>query len=171
MELRGFFGLCSYYRRFIKGFSQLGAPLTYLTKKGASQWTEEAQQIFEKMKEVMITCPILSLLDFSQSFILECDASGVGIGAVLMQGGHPIVFKRGKLNKSERLYPIYDKEMLAIMHSLTKFRQYLVGNIFVVKTVLRFGYLGKWSPCVYESLNTKGETITLVLYFMILISL
>jgi hypothetical protein len=61
--------------------------------------------------------------------------------------------------------------MLAIMHSLTKFRQYLVGNIFVVKTVLRFGYLGNWSPCVYESLNTKGETITLVLYFMILISL
>jgi hypothetical protein len=106
MELRGFFGLCSYYRRFVKGFSQLGAPLTYLTKKGAFQWTEEAQWIFEKMKEVMITCPILSLLDFSQSFILECDASGVGIGAVLMQGGHPIVFKRGKLKKSERLYPI-----------------------------------------------------------------
>jgi hypothetical protein len=133
-ELKGFFGLCSYYRRFVKGFSQLGAPLTDLTKKGAFHWTEESQQTFDKMKEVMSTCPVLALPDFSQPFVLECDASGVGIGAVLMQGGHPIVFESRKLNESERLYPIYDKEMLAIMHALTKFRQYLVGNRFVVKT-------------------------------------
>jgi hypothetical protein len=65
---------------------------------------------------------------------LECDASGVGIRAVLMQGGHPIVFESRKLSESERLYPIYDKEILAIMHALTKFRQYLVGSRFVVKT-------------------------------------
>jgi hypothetical protein len=86
------------------------------------------------MKEVMSTCPILALLDFSQSFVLECDASNVGIGAILMQGGHPIVFESINISESERLYPIYDKEMLAIMHALTKFRQYLVGNRFVVKT-------------------------------------
>jgi hypothetical protein len=129
-----FFGLCSYYRRFVKGFSQLGAPLTDLTKKGAFHWTKESQQTFNKMKEVMSTCPVLSLLDFSQSFVLECDASGVGIGVVLMQGGHPIVFKSRKLNESETPYPIYDKEMLAIMHALTKFMKYLVGNKFVVKT-------------------------------------
>jgi hypothetical protein len=85
------------------------------------------------MKEVMSTCPVLALLDFSQSFLLECDASGVEIGAVLMQGSHPIVFKSRKLNESERLYSIYDKEMLAIMHALTKFRQYLVGSRFVEK--------------------------------------
>jgi hypothetical protein len=133
-ELRGFFGLCSYYRRFVKGFSQLGAPLTDLTKKGAFHWTEDSQQTFNKMKEVMSTCPVLALPDFSQPFVLECDASGVGIGAVLMQGGHPIVFESRKLDESERLYPIYDKEMLAIMHALTKFRQYLVGSRFVVKT-------------------------------------
>jgi hypothetical protein len=112
----------------------LGAPLTDLTKKGAFQWTKEAQQTFEKMKEVMSTCHVLALPDFSQSFVLECDASGMGIGAVLMQGGHPIVFESRKLNESKRLSPIYDKEMLAIMHALTKFRQYLVGRRFVVKT-------------------------------------
>jgi hypothetical protein len=74
------------------------------------------------MKEVMSTCPVLSLSDFSQSFVLECNTLGVGIGAILMQGGHPIVFESRNLNESERLYPIYDKEMLAIMHALTKFR-------------------------------------------------
>ena len=114
--------MCSYYRRFVRGFSQLGAPLTDLTKKGAFQWIEESQRTFEKMKEVMSTCHVLALLDFSQSFVLECDASGVGIGAVLMQGGHPIVFESRKLNESEQLYSIYDKEMLAIMHALTKFK-------------------------------------------------
>jgi hypothetical protein len=100
----------------------LGAPLTDLTKKGDFHWTEDSQQTFNKLKEVMSTCLILALPNFSQSFVLECDASGVGIGAVLMQGGHPIVFESRKLDESERLYPIYDKEMLAIMHALTKFR-------------------------------------------------
>jgi hypothetical protein len=86
------------------------------------------------MKEVMSTCPVLALPDFSQPFVLECDASGVGIGAFFMQGEHPIAFEIRNLNDSERLYPIYDKEMLDIMHALTKFRQYLVGSRFVVKT-------------------------------------
>jgi hypothetical protein len=68
----------------VKGFSQLGAPLTDLTKKGAFHWTEASQDTFEKMKEVMSTCPVLSLPDFSKPFVLECNASRVGIGAVLM---------------------------------------------------------------------------------------
>jgi len=63
-ELQSFFGLSSYYRRFVRGFSQLGAPLTDLTKKGAFQWTEESQRTFEKMKEVMRTCLFLALPDF-----------------------------------------------------------------------------------------------------------
>jgi hypothetical protein len=61
----------------------LGAPLTDLTKKGAFHWTEESQKTFEKMKEVMSTCPVLALPDFSRPFVLECDTSGVGIRAVL----------------------------------------------------------------------------------------
>ena len=79
-------------RGFVKGFSQLGAPLTDLTKKVAFQWTEESQRTFERMKEVMSTCPILALPDISQLFVLECDASEVGIGVVLIQGGQPIGF-------------------------------------------------------------------------------
>jgi hypothetical protein len=70
----------------------------------------------------MSICHVLSLLNFSRSFVLECDALGVGTRLVLMQGDHPILFESRKLNESERLYSIYDKEMLAIMHALTKFR-------------------------------------------------
>ena len=133
-ELRSFFGLCNYYRRFVRGFSHLGAPLTDLTKNGAFIWTEKSQEAFDHMKEVMYTCPVLALPDFTLPFVLECDASDEGIDLVLMQGGHPIVFKSRNLSQPERLYSIYDKEMLAIMHALTKFRQYLVGNKFMVKT-------------------------------------
>jgi hypothetical protein len=86
------------------------------------------------MKEVMGTFPLLELPDFTLAFVLECDASSEGISAVLMQGGNPIVFESQNISQPKRLYSIYDKEMLAIMHALTKFKQYLVGNKFVVKT-------------------------------------
>jgi hypothetical protein len=85
------------------------------------------------MKEVMGTFLVLALPEFTLPFVLECDASDERIGVVLRQGGHPIVFKSRKLSQPERLYSIYDKEMLAIMHALTKFRQYLVGKKFMVK--------------------------------------
>jgi hypothetical protein len=89
-ESKGFLGICCYYRRFVKGFSQLCERLTDLTKKGAFKWNQEAHMTFDKTKKVMSTCSILSLLDFSQPFILECEASGEDIGAVLMQNRHPI---------------------------------------------------------------------------------
>jgi hypothetical protein len=133
-KLRGFLGMCTYYRKFVKGFSQLCAPLTNLTKKGAFKWDEEAQIMMDKMKEVMSTCPVLALPDFSLPFTLECDASGEGIGAVMMQKRHPLAYESQKLRGPELLYNIYDKEMLAIMHALAKFRQYLVGARFVVKS-------------------------------------
>ena len=109
------------------------APLTYYTKKGAFSWLEVAQQTFEKMKEIMSSCPVLALPDFSQSLVLECDASGEGIGAILMQNNHPIAFERRKVKDYECHYSIYDKDILSIFHALTKFRQYLVGARFKVK--------------------------------------
>ena len=86
------------------------------------------------MKEIKSIFPVLSLPDFSKPFVLECDASSVGIGAIIMQDRNPISFESRKLQPHERLYSIYDKEMLAIMHALAKFRQYLVGVKFIVKT-------------------------------------
>ena len=118
IELRGFLGLCTYYRRYVKGFSQFVAPLTDLTKKGAFTQIEPAQKMFEEMKVIMSSCPILALPDFSQPFEVECDASGEGLGAVLMENHHPIAFESRKLKNYERHYSIYDKEMLAILHAL-----------------------------------------------------
>ena len=86
------------------------------------------------MKTITSSCPVLALPDFSQPFIVECDASGEGLGAVLMQNHHPIAFESRKLKYYECHYSIYDKEMLAILHALTKFRQYLVGSRFKIKT-------------------------------------
>ena len=96
-KLKEFSSLFTYFGRYVKGFSQLTTPLTDLTKKGAFSWTKGAQQTFEKMKKIMSSCPILALPDFSQPFIVECDASGEGLGAVLMQNHHPIAFESRKL--------------------------------------------------------------------------
>jgi hypothetical protein len=108
-ELKGFLGICSYYRNFIKGFSQLCAPLTDLTRKGEFKWSIEAQSTFDTMKKVMRTCHVLSFLDFSHPFILECDTSDDGVGVVLMQNRHHIAYYRCKLRGFEFLYTICDK--------------------------------------------------------------
>ena len=82
----------------------------------------------------MSSTPILASPNFLKPFVIECDASGFGIGVVLMQEGHPIAFKSKKLNKREFLQSTYNKEMLAIMHALTKWRQYLLGSKFLIQT-------------------------------------
>ena len=78
-ELRGFIGICTYYRKFVKSFSQLAAPLIDLTRKGAFSWSDTVQRAFGRLKEVMSSCPVLVLPDFLQPFVLECDVSGEGI--------------------------------------------------------------------------------------------
>jgi hypothetical protein len=120
-------------QEFCEGIFIVGGTTHQYHQTGAFIWTDESQKAFDHMKEVMGTCPVLALLNFTLPFILECDASGEGIRALLMQGVHPIVFESKKLSQPERMYSIYGKEMLAIMHALTKFRQYLVCNKFVVK--------------------------------------
>ena len=133
-QLRGFLVLSNYYRRFVKKFSKKTSPLTNLTKKGNFGWNEAAQDAFEEFKEKISSFLVLVVLDFSQPFELQCDASGEGIGATLMQHKHPIAFESRKISKTERHYSIYDKEILAIMHALEKFRQYLVCGRFNIKT-------------------------------------
>ena len=93
----------------MKGFSQLTSPLTNLTKKDAFQWHEGDEKYFQIMKEVIRSCLILYFRNFSKPFVLECDASGEGIGAVLKQGKHQIDFESRKVHPHEKIYSIYDK--------------------------------------------------------------
>ena len=102
-ELRGCIGICTYYRKFVKGFSQLTSPLIDLKKKDAFHWNEGAEKYFQIMKEVIRNFHILALPDFSKPFVLECDASGEGIGAVLKQGQHAIYFESRKLQPHENI--------------------------------------------------------------------
>jgi len=83
IELRAFVGICTYYRKFVKGFSQLATLLTYLTKKGAFAWIDKGHATFEHLKEVLSNCLILALPHFTQPFTLECDALSEGMGTVL----------------------------------------------------------------------------------------
>ena len=90
-------GLTGYYRRFIRGYASFAAPLTYFLCKDAFQWTPAAAEAFEALKRAMVKAPVLQLPDFDSDFILETDTSNVGIGAMLMQSGHPISYFSKKL--------------------------------------------------------------------------
>jgi hypothetical protein len=132
-SLRGFLGLTGYYRRFIRGYGAIAGPLTRLLKKRAFKWDTEADQAFEKLKQAVSTPPVLALPDFNQSFVVECDASGIGLGAVLMQGGRPISYFSKSLKGRELSLSTYEKEFLALVTAVQKWRPYLLGQAFKVK--------------------------------------
>lgn len=141
-QVKSFLGLCGYYRRFINNFSTISAPLTKLTgsKRGISNfcWSPEAENSFNKLKSALTSAPVLNCPDFSLPFTIHCDASAVGIGAVLTQTfgeeEHPIAYFSRCLNVHERNYGITERELLAVLDSVTHFRPYVEGAHFTVVT-------------------------------------
>ena len=123
-----------YYRKFVNNYGKITTPLTRLLKKDASSWTPEATKAIEHLKEAMCQAPVLATPNFTKTFIVECDASGNGIGVVLMQEGRPVAFESRPIKGKYLQKPIYQKEMLAILHALKKWRHYLLGRDFKVKT-------------------------------------
>jgi len=132
--VRGFLGLAGYYRKFVRDFGSIAAPLTQLLTKDGFRWTTESQEAFLKLKTALITPPVLRLPDFEQPFVVECDASGTGLGAILSQNDQPIAFFSEALKGSARALSTYDKEMLAVVKAVRKWRPYLLGKSFVIKT-------------------------------------
>jgi hypothetical protein len=133
-NLRGFLGLTGYYHKFVRHYGGIATPLMELTKKDAFSWTPEATKSFEQLKEVMCKAPVLTTPDFTKTFIVECDASGNGIGVVLMQEERPLYFESLPLKGNDLHKPIYEKEMMEILHALKKWCPYLIGRDFKVKT-------------------------------------
>ena len=134
-ELRSFLGLANYYRRFIKGYSQIAAALTDLLKKDRPWlWSDACQKAFDGLKHALTEEPVLKLPDCRQPFEVQTDASDFAIGGVLLQEGHPIAFESRKLNDAERRYTVHEREMLAVVHCLRTWRHYLLGSQFVVRT-------------------------------------
>ena len=128
-EIRSFFGLAGYYRKFIKDFSKIAAPLTRLTRKQEKfVWNEACEQSFQKLKECLTSAPVLSLPEEIGLFTVYCDASRVGLGCVLMQNGRVIAYASRQLRKHEENYPTHDLELAAVVFALKIWRHYLYGE-------------------------------------------
>jgi len=138
-EVKQFLGLCSYYRRFVKGFSIVAKPLTNLTSKDSDLvWTAECQDAFDRLKEALTSDSIVGYPQGVGEFILDTDACDTGIGAVLSQvqdGVEKVIaYASRSMNKAERNYCVTDKELLAVRYFVEYFRHYLLGRRFSVRT-------------------------------------
>lgn len=139
-EVRSFLGTAGWYRRFIKDFASISAPLTDTLKKSRKfVMTTEAIEAFERLKKALTTAPVLRHADFTKRFWIQCDASDYGIGAVSYQLNdrqeeHPIAFYSQKLNSCQKNYTVTEKECLAAVMAIRKFRPYVEMMPFTVVT-------------------------------------
>jgi hypothetical protein len=132
--LRGFLGLAGYYRRFIQDFGTIAAPLTQLLRKDAFCWSDEASAAFTVLKTALSTAPVLHLPDFSRAFMVDCDASGSGFGAVLHQGAGPIAFFSRPFAARHLKVAAYERELIGLVQAVRHWRPYLWGRPFIVRT-------------------------------------
>jgi hypothetical protein len=127
-KIRSFLGLVGYYQRFIEGFSLIATPLTQLTRKNKKWvWLEECEKSFQELKRRLTTAPVLTLPLGTKSFVVYSDASGKGLGCVLMQHGKVITYASKQLKTHEVNYPVHDLE-LATIFALRIWRHYLYGS-------------------------------------------
>jgi hypothetical protein len=128
-DIRSFLGLAGYYRRFIEGFSKIAKPMIELLEKGKTfEWTPRHEASFQELKKRLTTAPILTMPDMERPFSIYSDASGQGLGCVLMQDGHIVAYASRKLRKHEEMFPTHDLELAAVAHALKIWRHYITGK-------------------------------------------
>jgi hypothetical protein len=138
-QMRGFLGLCSYYRKYVKNFATIARPLHKLCEKGSRfQWNDECEQAFIRLKDALTSPPILSYPRPGCQFIVDSDASDKAVGAVLSQvqeGTEKVIAYMSKaLNQHEQIYCVTRKELLAVMCALRNFHSYLYGQEVLLRT-------------------------------------
>ena len=165
--VQSFLGVTGYYRKFIRNFGPRVAPLHDLTKKGINfEWTSQHQHIFEEIQRDFNSDVVLKLPDYSKRFLVDTDASDLGVGGVLSQlddqgRERPVLFASRKLSPAELKWPIRDKEALAIIYALDCFRPYIWGSgiPFLVRTDhhslewmkdAKTGRIARWSTMLAE---------------------
>lgn len=128
-EIRSFLGLAGYYRKFVSGFATTARPLTRLTGKEVKfEWTKACEDGFKQLKETLTRAPVLVLPKPGMPFVAYTDASGVGVGCVLMQDERVIAYASRQLRKYETNYPTHDLELAAVVFALKIWRSYLYGE-------------------------------------------
>jgi hypothetical protein len=135
VEVRSFMGIAGYYRIFIEVFSNISHPITYLQRKGVKfQWTLDCKKSFQHLKQLLTSAPILRITDPEEDFIVCNVACNEGLGGVVSQNGFVICYESRKLKDHERNYATHDLELEAIVHALRKWRHYLMGKRFELRT-------------------------------------
>lgn len=138
-DIRRLLGMAGWYRRFIPNFATISAPLSELLKKGKKfEWTPEAEKSFQNIKAILVTEPVLANPDYGKPFVIQTDASDCGIGGVLVQGEgeneKAIAYYSQKLSATQRKYQTTERECLAVIVGIEKFRPYIEGTHFTVVT-------------------------------------
>ena len=136
-DVKSFLGLASYYRRFVRGFSEMARLLTAMTRAGVEwEWSTAQHQAFNRLKLALTTAPVLKLPDFERQFVVTTDASDAAVGAILEQdfgnGLQPVAFASRKLNNAEMRYSAYERELLGIVWALAQWKHYCQGPHSVI---------------------------------------
>lgn len=171
-KLRGFLGLTGNYRRFVQGYGMICKPLTMLLQKNAFLWSDSTEQAFLKQKECMSSTPVLAMPNFNENFVVETNACNQGVGDVLIQKGRPLAYLSKALSPKHRALSTYEKELLAIIMAVDKWRPYLQGHHFTIKsdhqslkffhdqrvtTLLQKKWLSKLMGLHYDIIYKKGS--------------
>ncbi|GBG65854.1 hypothetical protein CBR_g53826 [Chara braunii] len=163
-EMRSFLGMTDYYRTFVKNYSIVAAPLTYLTRLDTLwEWTDKCEAAFRHLKHALTHYEVMKLPDPDKPFVVTMDASQYGIGAILAQQEgpklRPVEYMSKKMSSQKLAKSTYEKELYAVYKALTHWRHYLLGRIFILRTDHETLRWRRTQPVLFDALKRWIEVI------------